>query len=180
MNFVISLLYAPLVFMALRYFDIQTTSMIIFAVSVVWLLISLRGDKKQALYPLLYIFIALMAYLLKDFNILKVLPLLISSFITLFIAISYLRNNSVILYFAKKFARHEISPDEQEYIHRSTLFWIGVSLINVLIHFRIFLDGNIDYWIVYSSFGWYFVFLTAGLLQFLHRKYIFMKRVRDA
>ncbi len=166
--------------MALRYFDIQTTSMIIFAVSVVWLLISLRGDKKQALYPLLYIFIALMAYLLKDFNILKVLPLLISSFITLFIAISYLRNNSVILFFAKKFARHDISPREQEYIHQSTLFWIGASLINVLIHLRIFLDGNIDYWIVYSSFGWYVVFLLAGLLQFLHRKFIFMRRGQDA
>ena len=180
MNFVISLLYAPLVFAALRYFDIQSTSIIIFVVSVVWLLVSLRKEKRQALYPLLYMFIALMAYLLKDFSILKVLPLLISSFITLFIAISYLRNNSIILFFAKKFAKHDISPDEQEYIHRSTLFWIGVSLVNVLIHLRIFLDGNIDYWIVYSSFGWYVVFLLAGLMQFLHRKFVFMRRDQDA
>ena len=180
MNFVISLLYAPLVFTAFSYFDIQATSMIIFAVSTVWFLASLRKEKKQALYPLLYMFIALMAYFLKDFNILKILPLLISSFITLFIAISYLRNNSVILFFAKKFSRHDISPREEEYIHQSTLFWIGVSLINVLIHLRIFLDGTIDYWIIYSSFGWYFIFLIAGLLQFLHRKLIFMRRSQDA
>ena len=154
--------------------------MIIFIVSVVWLLVSLQKEKRQMLYPLLYMFIALIAYLLKDFSILKVLPLLISSFITLFITISYLRNNSVILFFAKKFARHEISPREQEYIHQSTLFWIGVSLVNILIHLRIFLGGNIDYWILYSSFGWYFIFLLAGLLQFLHRKFIFMKRSQDA
>ena len=180
MNFVISLLYAPLAFTALRYFDIQVTSLIIFAVSMLWLLLSLRKEKKQTLYPLLYIFIALMAYFLKDFNILKLLPLLISTFMTLFISISYLRNNSVILFFAKKFARHDISADEQEYIHRSTLFWIGVSLINVLIHLRIFLDGNNNYWIAYSSFGWYIVFLLAGLLQFLHRKFIFAERHHDA
>ncbi len=179
MNFVISLLYAPLVFTALRYFDIQTTSIIIFAVSMVWLLISLRGDKKQALYPLLYIIIASIAYSLKNFSILKLLPLLISTFITLFIAISYLRNNSVILFFAQKFARHDISPEEQEYIHRSTLFWIGASLINVIIHLYIFLNNNIDYWVYYSSFGWYFVFLIAGLLQYLHRRFIFIRRCSD-
>ena len=180
MNFVISLLYAPLVFTAFRYFDIQTTSLIIFIVSTLWFFVSLQKEKKQALYPLLYMLIALMAYFLKDFNILKVLPLLISSFITLFITISYLRNNSVILFFAKKFARHDISPREQEYIHHSTLFWIGVSLANVLIHLRIFLDNNIDYWIAYSSLGWYVLFLLAGLLQFLHRKFIFMRRSQDA
>ncbi len=180
MNFVISLLYAPLVFASFRYFDIQTTSIIIFTTSFVWFLLSLKREKKQALYPLLYIIISILAYLLKDFNILKLLPLLISSFITLFITISYIRNNSVILFFAKKFSRHEISPSEQEYIHRSTLFWIGVSLVNVLIHLSIFLDSNIDYWIYYSSIGWYFVFLSAGFLQYLHRRFIFMRRSLDA
>lgn len=154
--------------------------MIIIAASVIWFLISLKGDKKQALYPLLYIVISSMAYFLKDFNILKVLPLLISIFITLFMLISYLRNNSVILFFAEKFARHDISLQEQEYIHKSTLFWIGVSLINVLIHLTIFLSNNIDYWVYYSSFGWYIVFLVAGLLQFLHRKFIFMGSLSDA
>ena len=173
MNFLISILYAPLVFYSFRHFDIQTTSIIVFSVSIVWFLVSLNYGKKQALYPLLYIIISSMAYLLKDFNILKVLPLLVSSFITLFIAVSYIRNNSVILYFAKKFARHEISPLEQEYIHKSTLFWIGVSLLNVIIHLYIFLGDNIDYWIYYSSFGWYLLFLMAGLLQFLHRRYVF-------
>ncbi len=180
MNFVISLLYAPLVFIALRTFDIQAVSIAIFFTSLIWLIVTLRKDKKQALYPLLYMIIASIAYLLKDFSILKLLPLLISTFITLFITISYIRNNSVILFFAKKFARHEISPDEEEYIHRSTLFWIGASLINVLIHLTIFLNNNIDYWVVYSSFGWYFVFLSAGLLQFLHRRFIFMRRDLDA
>ncbi len=175
----ISLLYAPLVFTAFRYFDIQTVSILIFVTSFIWFLLSLKREKKQALYPLLYIIVSTLAYLLKDFNILKLLPLLISSFITLFIAISYIRNNSVILFFAEKFARHEISLSEQEYIHRSTLFWIVVSLVNVLIHLRIFFDSNIDYWIYYSSIGWYLIFLLAGLLQYLHRRFIFMKRGLD-
>ena len=169
-----------MVFGAFRYFDIKTTSVIVFFTSIIWFLASIKKGFKQSLYPLLYIFISILAYSLKSFDILKVVPLLISSFITLFIAISYIRNNSVILYFAKKFAKHDISPREQEYIHESTLYWIGVSLVNVLIHIYVFLDKNIDYWIYYSSIGWYFIFLFAGILQFLHRKFIFTRAEQNA
>ena len=179
MNFILSILYAPLVFTAFRHYDIETSSLIVFSISLLWMLASLKKEKKQALYPLLYMVVSVMAYLLKDFTMLKVVPLLISSFITLFITLSYLRHNSVILHFAKRFARHEISLREEEYIHHSTLFWIGVSLINILIHLRIFLSEDLHFWIYYSSFGWYMLFAIAGILQFVHRKYFFKAQLQD-
>jgi len=173
MNFLLSLLYAPLVFAAFRHFDIRTVSLVILAVSVVWFLFVMRKGGRQILYPLLYIVIAVLALSLRDFAVLKVLPLLISTFITLFIAVSYLRNNSVILHFAEKYARHTLSEREKAYIHHSTLFWVGVSLVNVSIHLYAFLNQNMEFWILYSSVGWYAVFLTGGVLQYLHRRFIF-------
>ncbi|MCK5110666.1 MAG: hypothetical protein KAQ94_04020 [Arcobacteraceae bacterium] len=137
MRLVLSLLYAPVIFFSLRYFN--TT--------------------------------------LEEALILKAFPLVLSSTITLLILLSYLKKESMILYFAKKFSKEEISKEEQKYIHKSTLFWIGVSLINVLIHTIIFLDTNADFWIFYSSVGWYFLFIFAGIFQFLHRKFVFLKRI---
>ncbi len=103
------------------------------------------------------------------------MPLIISSIFTLIIFISYLNKKSVILYFVKKFSKKEISKKEEEYIHKSTLFWIIISCINIYIHSLIFQSEDISSWIFYSSFGWYFLFISAGIIQYLHRKFIFFK-----
>lgn len=175
MNLVISILYAPLVFLCLRYFDITKVSFIIFFLSLFWFLLVYKKGYKECLYPILYIFISILAFFFKDFLILKAMPLIISSFITAFMLISYISRKSIILYFAKKFTKKEISPKEQEYIHKSTLFWFFVSLVNVIIHLFIFLYVSTKVWMFYSSLGWYFIFIFAGIFQFLHKKFIFSK-----
>ena len=86
---------------------------------------------------------------------------------------------SIILYFAKKFSKEEISEKEKEYIHKSTLFWVIISCINIFIHLQIFQNENINFWIFYSSFGWYFLFIFAGIIQYLHHKFIFLKVSHD-
>lgn len=174
MNILISLLYAPLVFLSLRYFDIKIVSILIFTISSIWFFFSMKKGIKEALYPLLYIIISVFSYFLEAFIVLKVLPLLLSTLITALIFVSYINKKSIILYFAKKFTKREIEKKEEEYIQKSTLFWGFISLINVLIHLQIFVESNIDFWIYYSSFGWYFLFLIAGIIQFLHRKFIFL------
>lgn len=139
MRIILSILYAPLVFFSLRYFDTP----------------------------------------LNDALILKAFPLILSTSITLIIYLSYLKKKSLILYFAVKFSKKEISEKEKTYIHNSTLFWIGISVINVLVHTLIFLDTHDSFWIFYSSIGWYILFILAGILQFLHRKFIFLKRIKN-
>lgn len=177
MNIIISLIYAPFVFFSLRYFDIQIVSIFIFILSCVWLGISLRVSKKEALYPLLYMIIGSITFVLEDFLVLKAMPLIISTVITSIITISYLNKNSVILYFAKKFSKKQISFEEQNYIQQSTLFWIGVSGVNIIFHLFVLLNENISFWVFYSSIGWYGVFLLAGILQYLHRQFVFLKRL---
>ncbi len=175
MNIIISLIYAPLVFFSLRYFDIQKVSIFIFVFSSLWLLFIFKNYKKESMYPILYMLLAICTYFIQDFLILKAMPLIISITFTSLLAISYLNKNSIILYFAKKFSKKEISKKEQEYIHKSTLFWIIVSCINIFLHINVFMHDNINFWIYYSSLGWYFIFILAGILQFLHKKYFFLK-----
>jgi len=179
MNLIISLLYAPIVFISLKYFDITKVSLVIFCLSTLWFIMVFKRGYKEYLYPLLYICISILAFFLKEFLLLKTIPFLISSFITAIMFISYINKTSIILFFAKKFSKKEFSKKEEEYIHKSTLFWFFTSLINAIIHLIIFFDTNMDYWIYYSSIGWYFVFIFAGVLQFLHRKFIFLKDSND-
>jgi len=175
MNFLFSLLYAPLVFLSLRYFDIKIVSIVLFLVSVLWF--SLLKNKKEfsRIPPLFYMLVAIIAYFSKAFLVLKIMPLLISTLFSLFILYSYLKRKSIILHFAEKFSRTAISAKEKEYIHNSTLFWFVLCVINTAIHLTIFLDTNISFWLYYSSFGWYFLFIGAGIIQFLHRRYIFLR-----
>jgi len=176
MNFIFSLLYAPFVFISLRYLDIQSVSLVIIFISLVWLIVLKNKKDFSILFPLFYIVFAAVAYFFGTFFVLKMMPFLISSLFSLFILLSYLQHKSLILYFAEKFSKHPIEEKEKEYIHRSTLFWFFVSLLNVFIHLSFLLDANLSFWLYYSSFGWYFLFILAGILQFIHRQYIFLKR----
>ena len=139
MRLILSLLYAPIVFFSLKYYNSS----------------------------------------LSDVLVLKAFPLIVSSSITFFILLSYIQKKSMILYFAKKFSKSEISEDERIYIHNSTLFWFIVSLINVIVHLIIFLDDSETFWLIYSSIGWYALFGIAGIFQYLHRKFVFLKRLKD-
>lgn len=150
--------------------------MTLFILSLMWLLLSLKKGYKEMALPLLYLIIAIATFVFQEFIILKTLPLIISTLITLLILISYVNKQSIIIYFAKKIQKKEFSKEEELYIHNSTLFWFFVSAVNVGIHLSVLLNNNIQFWIYYSSVGWYLVFIVGGIMQFLHRKLVFLKR----
>jgi len=110
-----------------------------------------------------------------DVIALKAFPLTMSLIVTFLIYLSYLKQESMVLKYAKKFMKKEISIEEQKYIQKSTLYWVGVSSVNVIIHFFLFIGNDIVMWAFYSSLGWYGVFIIGGIFQFLHRKFVFLK-----
>ncbi|WP_263833558.1 hypothetical protein [Sulfurospirillum oryzae] len=177
MHILFSFLYAPVVVVLLSYFDIKTVSMGLFGFGILWLFSLKQKDIKTTLFPLFYIAVAVGAFALDDFLVLKFLPLLISLAFIFFLMASYFDNDSIILHFARKLHKRPLSTKEEAYINRSTLFWIVLASINILLHVSILLLKNDHYWIIYSSFGWYFVFILGGIAQFLHRQFIFLKRM---
>jgi len=174
MNIIISLLYAPIVFYSLKNFELKTVSLVIFTFSFIWLILNIKKSLKDCIFPLFYLVISLLAYFLNDFLLLKLLPLLISVLISAFILYSYISKNSFIFIFLEKLNKN-VDKEEKNYIQKSTLFWFFVSFINVLIHAIILYTKDILYWTFYSSIGWYFVFIIAGFIQFIHKKIYFNK-----
>ncbi|RXJ57871.1 hypothetical protein [Candidatus Marinarcus aquaticus] len=177
MNTLLAIVYAPLVFYALKTFDIKMVSVAIMIASLLWTLALIKKGFKAILYPLLYLIVGLMTFLLDDFMVLKILPLLITAFITAVITLSYIKKESIILHFVKRFSKKEFNEQQEVYIERSTLFWVMVSLLNLGLHLYAYLSVDINFWVFYSSIGGYALLLLAGLFQFLHKTFIFDKRV---
>jgi len=176
MNFIFSLIYAPFVFMALKYYDVKIVSIMILTISLIWLFLLKNKKDISLLIPLFYLAIAVFAYFSEAFLVLKTIPLLIALFFSCVILLSYFQEKSMILSFAEKMTKEPIEESEKRYIHQSTIFWFLVSLVNVGIHFSFYLNTNLDFWLFYSSIGWYFLFLLAGSMQFVHRQFIFLRR----
>ncbi|QIR75776.1 hypothetical protein FA592_05845 [Sulfurospirillum diekertiae] len=177
MHILFSFLYAPIVVVLLGYFDIKTVAIGLFGFGVLWLLSQKKREIKTTIFPLFYMAVALGAYFLDDFLVLKFLPLLISLAFIFFLIASYFDNDSIILHFARKIHKRSLSVAEEAYVNRSTIFWIALASVNILLHVSILLLKNDHYWIIYSSFGWYLVFILGGIVQFLHRHFIFLKRL---
>lgn len=175
MNLIISLVYAPIVIYLLNNFDTKSTAIYIAIFTFIWLLINvIKKLKKELFLPLIYLFVSIIAYNLDSSFTLKFTPFLISFLVSGFIFYSYLVKNSFIFIFLDKF-KIKIKQKEKEYIEKSTLFWFLFSIINTTIHGLILYINDETYWIFYSSIGWYFIFLIAGVLQFFHRKISFSK-----
>lgn len=174
MNLLISLIYAPIVFYSLKNFELKTVSIAIFIFSLFWLAFTIQKGLKEFLFPLFYLFISILAYFLESFLLLKMLPLLISILISLFMFYTYFSNNSFIFIFLDKIKK-KVEEREKEYIQKSTLFWSFTSVINVFIHIYVLSIQDLNYWIIYSSVGWYFVFAISGIFQFIHKRLYFNK-----
>lgn len=173
MNLLISLFYAPIVFYSLRNFELKTVSLIIFIFSLFWFIFSIKKSIKEYIFPLFYLMVSILAYFLDNFLFLKMLPLLISGLISIYILYSYISKNSFIFIFLERLNKN-VEEKEKNYIHKSTLFWFYISLTNVSIHSFVLYSKDMFYWTFYSSVGWYFLFIIAGIVQFVHRK-IYLK-----
>lgn len=176
MNLIISLFYAPSVLFLFRNYDIKIVSIFVFFLSFLWFLVSFKKGFKEYLIPLLYLVFSLIAYFLNSIMLLKVLPAFISTLLSVYILYTYLSKNSFIFEFLKRFGK-EVADIEKQYIQKSTLFWFFIALLNLAIHIYVLTLDDIIIWTFYASIGWYGVFIFGAILQFLHKKIIFYRRV---
>lgn len=177
MHVILSFLYAPFIVVLLNYFAIQHVALFVLSVGIVWFITIKPKVLKKVIFPFFYMAVAVVAFLMDDFVVFKFLPLLMSLSFLFFLIVSYFDNESIILQFARKIHKKPISETEEAYIKKSTLFWIFITFINIIAHITVLLLQDNAYWVIYSSFGWYFVFGMGGLIHFLHRKFIFLKRI---
>lgn len=177
MEIFLSILYAPFVYFALKFFDIQTVSTILFSISLIWFIFSFIKDKKSAIIPSFYLIISFLCFFIEEFMLLKILPLLISIFIALIFIISFIKKESILFYFIQKFKKEVLTLEEKEYIHKSTFFWILITILNVALHIWAYVGENINFWLFYSTVGGYLLIVSAGIVQYLHKNFIYKIQV---
>lgn len=177
MQRVFSFLYAPFIVYLLHVFAVRSVAIGILCFGSVWFLSTKEKALKNTIFPLFYIAVALGALIIDDSKVFLFLPLLLSLAFLFFLILGYVDNESIILTFARKMHKEVFSEKEEAYIVRSTRFWIFLSLVNIVLHVSVLLLQDIRYWMFYASVGWYFLFGLGAVLQYLHRRFIFLKEV---
>jgi uncharacterized membrane protein len=129
--------------------------------------------------PLVYFVLRYFDIGIDDMPILKSIPILLSTIFTITLLLSYIKKESIILILASRFKKEKIPKEEREYIHTSTKYWLLVSMANISLHVILFYTSNDSLWLIYSSIGWIGLFLFAGIFQYIHREFIFLKRLNS-
>ncbi|MBE0495274.1 MAG: hypothetical protein IBX45_02565 [Campylobacterales bacterium] len=166
-----SLLYAPLVLLALRYLPVTTVAWGMIGVSLVWLYGVRKGETKSFVFPLFYGLAGVVALGLEEGSALMGVPLFVAMAFFLFFLSP--QGGVWLGVMASRFS--VLEEREMAYVQKSRYFWACVALLNVCIHAMMLFVASPTQWALYASVGWYGVFVLGGALQFLHRKYVFLK-----
>lgn len=166
-----SIVYAPLVLIALRYLPVFSVAFSVLFISLIWGYKIRKEPIGALLLPLFYGSGAMVALLVGEEIIFKGIPLFIAMAFCLFFLSP--QGGAWLSAVAARFG----SLDEREklYVFKCRYFWAGVAFVNVVIHLFALLDFSSLFWAFYASVGWYGIFLIGGILQFLHRKFVFEK-----
>ena len=177
-NVIVSLIYAPTLLLLLNLFEFRNVCITLIIFSAAWLLALLVTNKggRDRYFPLLYLALGIAGLFFQDINLLKLLPLLLALIFTAIAFLASWRKEPFILEVARRFSRHTISSEEEAYIRQSSKFWLLLFCLNAGIHVLVLVHPNVYYWAFYTSVGWYGIFLLGALLQYLHRRYLFLRR----
>ena len=130
MGHLLTLLYAPLVLLALRYISITVVAWMMIAVAVIWVFIARNNEFKDFLLPSFYGLGGVMALMLEDKVVLVALPLFIATAFFLFFILP--QGGRWLCIMASRF--FTLNDKELLYIKKSRFFWAFVAFVNVFIH----------------------------------------------
>jgi len=169
-NNFLSLAFAPLFVLSLRFVSFEKASSIFAIVLLIYLLVSLKT--KQSLkvigVPAVYFIFVVLAYYFSSMELIKMIPALISaSFFALFLN-AFLQKHSIVLRMMQTFYKKELSAERKEFIAKSDGYWSAVLLLNTLIQIFFIFYPNELVWAFYSSVGWYLLLFTALILQIVY------------
>lgn len=168
-----SILYAPFVLFALRYIPIFIVASAMLIISLVWAYKIRKEPIGAFLLPFFYGVGAILALFVGSETVFKTIPLFIAIAFCLFF-LSH-QGGKWLSAMAARFGN--LDEKEKQYVYKCRYFWAGVALVNVGIHALAILNFSGVFWAFYASVGWYGLFLIGGVLQFLHRKFVFKKEV---
>lgn len=164
------LIFAPLFVVLLHYFEFQSVVLFYLGISIFFFAYSYlkRDSYKDIVMPSIYVVALLVAYYFSSFQTVKYIPVTLSIiFLSLFID-SHYNKREMILGFTRRFYKKELTSAEIEFLKRGDGYWVGVMLINTLIHLYVVNFSSDIVWAFYTSFGWYILFFGALITQIVY------------
>jgi len=171
-----TILLAPSFVLLLHYFEFRVVVAMYLIIALIFFIYSYRKktSHKDMVLPSIYVIALSIAYYFSSFESVKYIPVILSSiFLFLFIDAHY-NKKEMILGYTKKFYKKELSYEEVEFLKKGDGYWVGVMLVNTLIHLYVVNFSSDVIWAFYASAGWYILFFSALLMQIVYGKvYVF-------
>ena len=128
------------------------------------------------LMPAIYIVALSIAYYFSSLESVKYIPVSLSTIFLLLFVDAHYHKKEMILGYTRKFYKKELSSEEVEFLKRGDGYWVGVMLINTLIHLYVVNFSSDIVWAFYASVGWYILFFLALFMQIIYGK-IYVSKV---
>ncbi len=170
---VLGLLFAPAFVLLIRYFDLKSVILGYLVLAIIFFIYKFlkRESHKDLLMPTIYVVALSVAYYYSSLEAVKYIPVTLSMIFTLVFVDAHLNKKEMILGFTRKFYKKELSQDEVKYLKKGDGYWVGVMLVNTLIHLYVVNYSSDVFWAFYASVGWYGLFFGALAIQIIYGKF---------
>jgi len=167
-----NIILAPMFVLLLHYFDLRMVVLFYLFMAVVFFIYKYfnKQSYKDMVIPLIYVIALSVAYYFSSFQTVKYIPVILSTIFLLLFLDAHFNKKHMILGFTKKFYKKKLSESEIEFLKHGDGYWVGVMLVNTIIHLYVVSFCSDAIWALYSSAGWYVVFFGALIAQIIYGK----------
>ncbi len=169
----LSLFFAPFFVLLIQYYELRDVVLVYLSFAVLFFLYTYFKKKsyRDMLMPAIYIVALSIAYYFSSLDAVKYIPVTLSMIFLLLFIDSHLHKREMILGFTRKFYHKELKDAEVEFLKKGDVYWVGVMLVNTLIHLYVVNFSSDVIWAFYASIGWYILFFVSLAIQIIYGKF---------
>ncbi len=167
-----NIILAPMFVLLIHYFEFRVVVLgyLVMAFAYFAYMLFAKKSYRDLVIPSVFVVALGVAYYFSSFQTVKYIPVTLSTiFLFLFID-AHFNKKYMVLGFTRAFYKKELKPEEIEFLKKGDGYWVGVMLVNTLIHLYVVNFTSDIVWAFYSSVGWYILFFSALLGQIIYGK----------
>lgn len=174
---ILGLLFAPLFVVLLHYFEFKSVVLVYLAIAIIFFIYSYlkKESYKDMVMPTIYLVALSVACYFSSFETVKYIPVTLSTIFLLLFIDSHYHKREMVLGFTRKFYPKKLMHDEVEFLKKGDGYWVGVMLVNTLIHLFVVNFSSDIVWAFYTSVGWYILFFVSLIVQIIYGKVFVVK-----
>ena len=167
-----NIILAPMFVLLIHYFEFRAVVLGYLLMAVVYLakMMFTKRSYRDLVIPSVFVVALGTAYYFSSFQTVKYIPVTLSTLFLLLFIDAHFNKKYMVLGFTRQFYKKELKKEEIEFLKKGDGYWVGVMLVNTLIHLYVVNFTSDIVWAFYSSVGWYILFFTALAGQIIYGK----------